>query len=385
MTAIVLLVLLALGGLWWWRQRHAIVSENGLSMVPTGDRDMAQAIAHARENFHFFVMRLRSPQPGDANFAIKAGIEHDGQTEHIWLTDVSVDDDGFEGEIGNDPQMVPLKSGDRWRGNLSQLSDWTFFDNGQMQGNFTLRAMLPRMPRAQREQAQQMLESRWDTRELAHLPWPQEAAMPGQPLPNDLSSGDSMLMEGVSDHLDAFLGQGGQVFHELVSPSAHIDLYPHPATATRPFHVIATTGMAEQAMQLPTDCRADARVELVLLLPRSWPLDTKSWEDERHYWPFRWLKRVARFHYESGHWLGEGHVLTHGDEPMPIDPSCPFDSVLLARPRALPAEFQHVTLSDGRAVRLLCLYFLDPAARTDLAERGWEDYATEIRAERLSV
>lgn len=374
-----------LGGFWWWRQRNMIRSEYGINRVPTGDRDMEKATGQARENFHFFVERLRNPQPGDESFAIKARIEHDGETEHIWLTDVQVSDDGFEGRIANDPQLVPFKLGDVWRGDLSTLSDWTYFDNGRMQGNFTLRAMLPRMPRAQREQAQRMLESRWDTRELVHIPWPRDAEMPGRPLSDAISTGDSALMGAVPDHLTAHLGKGGNVFHELVSPSAHIDLYPYPATSARPFHVIATTGMAEKPMQLPSNSTADAYVELVLLLPASWPLDFKSWQDERHWWPLRWLKRVVRFHYETGRWLGEGHLLTHGAEPIPIDPSCPFDSVVLAPPRALPDDLQRVRMKDGRNVRLLCLYFLDSAARTELAAVGWERCADKLALRPLSV
>ena len=370
---------------WWWRQRRAIaVDEHGVSLVPNDDRDMERAIAHARENFHFFVERLRDPRPGDENFAVKVAITHDGNTEHLWLSDVRVDGDVLEGEIANEPQLVPMKLGERWRGDRSRLSDWTFFSDGRMQGNFTLRAMLPRMPKAQRDPMRALLEGRWDTRELVHRPWPAGAPMPGRPLADDLSHGDGVLMAGVQRHLDAHLGELPQVFHELVSPSAHIDLYPYPATAERPFHVVATTGMAERPMQLPDGVRGDAHVELMLLLPPQWPLDAAAWQDERHYWPLRWLKRVARFHYETGRWLGEGHVLTHGEPPTPIDASTACDAVLLARPARLPAALHRVRLDDGREVRFLCLYFLDAEQRAQLEERGFEDLCSDL-ATRLSV
>ena len=277
-----------------------------------------------------------------------------------------------------------MKLGERWRGDRSRLSDWTFFSDGRMQGNFTLRAMLPRMPKAQRDPMRALLEGRWDTRELVHRPWPAGAPMPGRPLPDDLSHGDGVLMAGVQRHLDAHLGELPQVFHELVSPSAHIDLYPYPATAERPFHVVATTGMAERPMQLPEGVRGDAHVELMLLLPPQWPLDAAAWQDERHYWPLRWLKRVARFHYETGRWLGEGHVLTHGEPPTPIDASTACDAVLLARPARLPAPLHRVRLDDGREVRFLCLYFLDAEQRAQLEERGFEDLCSDL-ATRLSV
>lgn len=378
-------IVVVVGLIWWWQSRNLIQSEDGINTVPTGDRDMERAINQARENYPHFVDRLHNPQPGDENFAIKAGITHEGNIEHIWLGDVSADEQGFSGTIGNDPRHIPFKIGDAWRGDLSQLSDWMYFSNGRMQGNFTLRAMLPRMPKRQREQARLMLDSTWDTRALAHLPWPRDAAMPGAPLPDDISGGDSALMEGVSDHLEKHLGKIPSVFHEIISPSAHIDLCPYPATRDRPFHIIATTGMAEKPMQLPENSGGDQWAELVLMLPVSWPLDKKSWNDERHFWPLRWIKRVARFHYETGHWLGEGHLLTHGDPSSPAHESVAYDSVLLAKPMKLPPGFARVTLKDGRNVRLLCLYFLDAATREDLTAKGWDDFDKTKLADRLSL
>lgn len=384
-----LLVLAAVVLVFWWRARNAIeIDEGGVSHVRTGDADMARAIAQARQTFQSFVDRLQHPEPGDENFGVKAGIPTDdghGGVEHIWLTDVVVDADGFEGEIANEPRSLPFALGDRWRGRLDQLSDWTYFSNGRMQGNFTARAMLPRLPKAQQAQMRAMLESRWDTRELAHTPWPRDAAMPGRPLPDDISTGDSDLMQAANDHTDAHFGKLPQVFHELVSPSAHIDLYPYPANGQRPFHVVATTGMAEQPMQVPPGTGAPTHVELVVLLPPSWPLDHASWRKDVGYWPMQWLKRVARFHYESGHWLGEGHLLANGDPAAPIDAAHPYDSVLLAAPRALPESFAQVTLKDGRVVRYLCLYFLTPAERERVVNDGWEAFAAQITPERLSV
>jgi hypothetical protein len=99
----------------------------------------------------------------------------------------------------------------------------------------------------------------------------------------------------------------------------------------------------------------------------------------------QWLKRVARFPYETGRWLGEGHLLLHGEPPVAIDDDAPCDSVLLAPPRALPVEFERARLADGRVVRYLCLYFLTPAERAILERDGWEAYAARITAERLSV
>lgn len=368
---------------WWWRRRRMIVSEDGISYLGSDDPDMLAAIVSARANFHIFVERLGAPKPGDSDFSVKVGVKHGENTEHLWLSDVSVDGERITGTIGNEPQTVPLKLGDRWEGDLSQLSDWAFLSDGLMQGNYTLRAMLPRMPKREREKAKLLLDWAMDTRELAHHAWPRDAAMPGVPTPDTLSDGDEALMEGVSAHLERHYGKIPQVFHEIVSPQAHIDLYPYPADADRPFHIVATSGMAEKPMLGPD---GETYAELVLLLPPDWPLDNDAWSDERHYWPIRWLKRVARFHYETGRWLGEGHVLAHGEPPTLIHSSMPYDSVLLAAPRRLPQSFHRLNLPDGREVRMLMLHFLDAQTRVRIeTAETQEQRLAAAGADRLSV
>jgi uncharacterized protein YegJ (DUF2314 family) len=369
-----------------WRRNLVVVDEaSGISQIRSDDADMRRAVDEARANLGHFLERLRNPGPQDADFGIKVAIEHEGSIENLWVTDVTVEGDVVQGAIANEPAHVPFRLGDPWHGRVEQVVDWTFLCDGRMQGNFSLRAMLPRMPRQQQQQFRGMLEGRWDTLPLVHRPWPADAAMPGRPLSGEISQGDSMLMDAVPKHLERHLGKGAHVFHEIVSPSAHIDLYPYPPTPSRPCVVIATTGMAEQAMQLPADSAVEPRVELLALLPPDWPMDSKDWNrDERGYWPMRWLKRVARFHYESGHWLGEGHVLDHGDPPSPIGDSGGFVAVLLAAPTLLPAEAQRIALRDGRSVRLLQLYFLDAQGRAELEASGWREYLAR-RPSALSI
>lgn len=378
MNSLIALAVVALATFLYVRWRRSLVlvdEESGVSQIRGDDADILRAVAEARTNFGHFLERLRDPGANDEDFSVKVAIEHEGSTENIWLGDVRVDGDVVEGVIGNDPVHIPFRRGDPWRGGFEQVVDWSFMSDGRMQGNFTLRAMLPRMPKHQQLRFRAMLEGRWDTVELVHRPWPADVAMPGRPLPAEISHGDPVLMAAVPKHLERYLGPGAKVFHEMVSPSAHIDLYPYLPTADRPYVVVTTTGMAEQPMQVAPGSLADPHVELFALLPPDWPMDNADWNrDERGFWPLRWLKRVARFHYESGHWLAEGHVLDHGDPARPIVDSGGFVAVLLAAPRLLPAEAQRVALPDGRSVRLLQLYFLDVQARAEVEASGWREH-----------
>ena len=371
---------------WWLRRNRIDVDEGGMSQVRSDDRDMLKAFAQAQQSLPAVLEHLRDPGPGDEGFGVKVAIANaEGMVENLWVSDIAVDGETLTGTIGNEPVYVSYKLGDAWRGTLADVRDWTWMADGRMQGNFTLRAMLPRMPRAQREQFGRMLESRWDTRELVHVAATSDAQMPGAPLGFELSNGDRVLMEGVQSHLEARLGKLPAVFHELVSPSAHIDLYPFPAKEARNFHVVATTGMAEKPMQLPAGSSAPANVELLVCLPPDWSLDAKGWaRDETSFTPMRWLKRVARFPYESGHWLGEGHLLMNGSPAARIDEDSPYDSVVLTKPRGL-GDIDAVRLSDGREVRLLCLTFLRPEERERLQREGWEAFKASLDEARLSV
>lgn len=373
-------------GFLWWRRGRIEVGEDGVSQVASDDKDMARAFAQAQQSLPEFLQRLANPQPADDGFGLKVAIRNEaGMTENLWITDVAVAGDVVTGRIGNDPVHVSYKLGDTWTGRLADVRDWTFADDGRLQGHFNLRAMLPRMPRAQREQFGQMLASRHDTRPLAHQPWPRDAAMPGEPLGYDLSSGDPMLMEAVPAHLEARLGALPEVFHEIVSPSAHVDLYPFPAGDGRRFHVIATTGMAEQAMQLAPGATGDRHVELLLTLPPAWSLAHQDWiANDALFLPMRWLKRIARFHYETGRWLGEGHLLANGEPPIAVEEGSPYDSVVLAPPAFLDGA-DRVRLGDGREVRLLHVIFLRPREREVLQREGWEAFKARLDRARLSV
>ncbi len=90
-------------------------------------------------------------------FAVKAPIEDGGETEHFWLTDVVYKDGEFEGTIGNDPGMVKnVTIGQQWKLKKMEISDWMFFRDDKMHGNYTMRPLLKTMPEDEAEQYRAM-------------------------------------------------------------------------------------------------------------------------------------------------------------------------------------------------------------------------------------
>lgn len=148
--------------------------------------------------------------------------------------------------------------------------------------------------------------------------------------------------ERISAHLEQHLGPLGMVFHELVSDRVHIDVHTVPPTAARPYVALVTSGMSAKPMTVPADL--DGRdqwmhAELCLFLPPTWPLEQAQLSDERHYWPIRLLKMLARLPHEYGSWLGWGHSIPNGDPAQPYAPDTLLAGALVVPPFDLAEAF----------------------------------------------
>lgn len=110
-------------------------------------KKMELAIVEARSTFDQFLVRFRSPQPGDEAFFIKVRIEDEHGVEHFWLGDLKLEGEPYTGTIDNEPGIVKkVKLGQTYSFSRGEISDWMYINNGKMQGNYTLRVELESMP-----------------------------------------------------------------------------------------------------------------------------------------------------------------------------------------------------------------------------------------------
>ncbi len=124
------------------------------------DPEMAPAIEAARETLDNVLERKATGGIPAEALSLKVAIPKEGGgAERIYLNGiVQIDETTFEGLLANDPSAVPdLKMGDRYRFTHDQIVDWLFVANGQMHGSYTLRVMLPKLPKAQADQFRAML------------------------------------------------------------------------------------------------------------------------------------------------------------------------------------------------------------------------------------
>jgi len=105
---------------------------------------MDRAIAEAKANLASFEKALRQ-NPDLQDVSIKKGYEYgvDGNIEFIWIDQIKLVDGGFEGKIANEPvDATFLSYGETVTVPRDEVADWMYFENGQLQGGYTVAAMV---------------------------------------------------------------------------------------------------------------------------------------------------------------------------------------------------------------------------------------------------
>uniref|UniRef100_A0A7C2PGT8 Suppressor of fused domain protein n=1 Tax=Schlesneria paludicola TaxID=360056 RepID=A0A7C2PGT8_9PLAN len=183
--------------------------------------------------------------------------------------------------------------------------------------------------------------------------------------------GNGERIEQISDHIERHIGPVANVFHEIVSDLVHIDLHVVNPAPERNHYTLITSGMSDLPMAVPETAADFALAELVIALPADWPMDMQQFEKERHYWPLRWLKMLARMPHEYQTWLCFGHTVPNGDPPQPFADNTEMCCMLLGFPLTAPEEFQTLPTDQG-VIRFWGLYPLYESEMEFKLSRGSE-------------
>lgn len=126
--------------------------------VPNEDREMQAAIAKARSSLPMFWEVYERKPRGESDFNLKVRISDGRGAEHFWLSDIERKDGKLYGVISNDPNNVhTVVKGQRIEIPEPDISDWLYYRNGKMVGNYTMRAMFKYMPPDQVEYLKRQL------------------------------------------------------------------------------------------------------------------------------------------------------------------------------------------------------------------------------------
>lgn len=159
--------------------------------------------------------------------------------------------------------------------------------------------------------------------------------------------GDTNTLEIIDGHISKFFDDSEiTVFHELVSDLIHVDIYLIKANDKRDYHILLTCGMSSLPMNVPEGFEELAFGEIMILLPDTWPLEHKDFEDENVYWPIRQLKELARFPHNYNTWLGFGHTVSNGNPAENMSDNCNFRGSILLQSINLPENFSTIKSDD---------------------------------------
>lgn len=160
------------------------------------------------------------------------------------------------------------------------------------------------------------------------------------------TAGDPALLAQIEAHIRAHIGEPAGVLHEIVSDKIHLDVFVVAPNETRDFYTLVTCGMSQLPMTVPEGAEDRRYAELMLCLPPDWNMNQSAWSDERHYWPIRWLKMLARLPQEHHTWLSYLHTIPNGDPPQPFADNTGLCCAMIFVPLMAPKAFHTLTLQD---------------------------------------
>ena len=124
----------------------------------SSDPQMNSARQQARDRLDWFLNGIENGSIPVAMASLKVAVpKPDGGAEHLWVESFTSNREGFVGVIANDPVVVSLNRDDRYKFSRKQITDWMFWKDGKIHGGYTLRAMLPRLPKEEADELRALL------------------------------------------------------------------------------------------------------------------------------------------------------------------------------------------------------------------------------------
>jgi uncharacterized protein YegJ (DUF2314 family) len=114
--------------------------------VAADDPEMNAAKARAIATLPDFYQHLARPAADESRFMVKFDILPGDEAEFVWATDLRRSGGTMTGELINQPAFTEDQLGDRVAIAEADIIDWAYFRSSVMQGSFTNRVLIDRMP-----------------------------------------------------------------------------------------------------------------------------------------------------------------------------------------------------------------------------------------------
>ena len=115
----------------------------------TTDPGMLAAIAKARATLDDFLALAEAPMPDTKNFKLKVRFREGKNLEYFWIIPFKRVDDGFEGLLGNKPEVLKnLDYEQIVHFSRADVVDWGYLRDGRQVGSYTVCETFKRMPKS---------------------------------------------------------------------------------------------------------------------------------------------------------------------------------------------------------------------------------------------
>lgn len=199
------------------------------------------------------------------------------------------------------------------------------------------------------------------------------ATLPEQP-PIDVATTRDEIIKHFETHWGPVNKTG---FAEVVPGEVAVWVHVVPPGRFGNAITLFTTGMSDRPLTVPDGWEEHRYAELLIHLPRDWPLTPEALSERRNSWPIEWLRRAAHHMHEHRTWIGPGYgVLVNGDPPAPLAPDVPFDSLLLL---GEGTEFGHLHTRDGRVICFYTVFPIYPEERVLERDQGVRPLLERLR------
>src|SRR5258708_37025624 len=118
-----------------------------VASMPNADAQLEAATAEARRRWSEFAWAFQSRTP-QHKFSVKTPFAEGAHIGHMWVDVIAIGEGVIHGTLGNSPvHVTSLHEGDEVEGTISDIEDWVYTDGVNVQGGFSVSALVGKSPR----------------------------------------------------------------------------------------------------------------------------------------------------------------------------------------------------------------------------------------------
>lgn len=127
-----------------------------VSAFSDADPAMNAAIKEARKTLPDFIVALEENAPLREMFGVKTKVQDQFGGAHVWIVNVTFENDMFTGTLVNTPRFVrSVAVGQTLQVSRHKISDWSYVENGKLVGGYTMRVMLAELSEDERRELEE--------------------------------------------------------------------------------------------------------------------------------------------------------------------------------------------------------------------------------------